>query len=307
MSNIQQEINELETKKVELKGIGKKLPNKDANRLRELKNTVTGFIYVELSEMTVLLPTTTYKSPVSKKDGGFNQNNWNFFSNNIVKILDTKPIQNLSVFDKVNLFNFILQTEHYEPVSDIMEADSKLRGANWGVLNADTGITCPNRANGRCDFCGYCYASGSCRYPSTAKKQMAKMIFFHSNDVASISASIDSNGHPVIRFDQEGEFNSLDDFLKLVDLANANPKVRFYSYTKNYEVLRWIFKNSDLMPKNLNIKDSLGITPNNHYLAVEPELIPFYLSMGYVLCKGACVGCQQCLIDGLNIVTPLRK
>lgn len=260
------------------------------------ENEQIGSITVKLSEIDIVLPIAD-KMPS-------NQSKWRVFCNSIKDILDSEIVQMLSITDKVTLFKVILKTEEYEPKSDVMEVDAKLKGANWVCLNADTGITCPNRANGRCKFCEHCYAFKMACKPATAKKQMAKVIFWYDNSVEQLSAEITGRDAPVCRIDQEGEFNDIDSFLKFVDVAESTPNVWFYGYTKNYEVLAWIEANG--LPKNLNIQNSLDTWENNNYIAVPKEKIAEYLAKGYKLCKGKCDKCMQCVF-GCNVVTLLRK
>lgn len=260
------------------------------------ENEQIGSITVKLSKIDIVLPIAD-KMPS-------NQSKWRVFCNSIKDILDSEIVQMLPISDKVTLFKVILETEEYEPKSDIMEVDAKLKGSNWVCLNADTGITCPNRANGRCNFCEHCYAYKMACKPATAKKQMAKVIFWYENSVEQLSDEISGRNAPVCRIDQEGEFNDLDSFLKFVDVAENTPEVWFYGYTKNYEVLDWIEANG--LPSNLNIQNSLDTWETNNYIAVTKDKIAEYLAKGYKLCKGKCDKCFQCVF-GCNVVTLLRK
>ena len=258
------------------------------------ENNEIGSITVKLSKIDIVLPIAD-KMPS-------NQSKWRVFCNSIKDILDSDIVQSLNIADKVKLFKVILETEEYEPKSDIMEVDAKLKGSNWACLNADTGITCPNRSNGRCEFCEHCYAFKMACKPATAKKQMAKVVFWYEND--DLASEIEIRQSPVVRINQEGDFNDVESFLKFVDLAKDVPKVRFYGYTKNHEVLDWIKANG--LPNNLNIQNSLDTWETNNYIAVPKEMIAEYIAKGYKLCKGKCDKCMQC-VYGCNVVTLLRK
>lgn len=260
------------------------------------ENEQIGSITVKLSNIDIVLPIAD-KMPS-------NQSKWRVFCNSIKDILDSEIVQMLPISDKVTLFKVILETEEYEPKSDIMEVDAKLKGSNWVCLNADTGITCPNRANGRCKFCEHCYAFKMACKPATAKKQMAKVVFWYEHNVGQLSEEIGFRDSPVCRINQEGDFNDVDSFRKFVDLAIATPNVKFYGYTKNHEVLAWIEANG--LPNNLNIQNSLDTWEDNNYIAVPKEKIAEYVAKGYKICKGKCDKCMQCVF-GCNVVTLLRK
>lgn len=281
----------------------KEVKNSTYDAFIKADNEVTGFITVVLDKISVILPIGE-KVWLIKANGEFNQSKFNIFTNHIHNILNTKTVQNLSISQKQTLFDVILKTEQYKPSTHIMEVDAKLKGLNWACMNSDTGITCPNRSNGRCKFCEHCYAFKGCRNPSTLKKQLAKALFFYDNDAQALANEIENRKSPVVRINQEGEFNTLSDYLKCLDVAKRMPDVFFYAYTKNCEVLRYIKANG--LPKNVNVKDSTGKMPNNHYLAVPSKLRQYYLDLGYFECFGKCDKCKMCQKQGLNIFTVLR-
>lgn len=244
----------------------------------------------------------SYLLPIGNKEG-FKRSSYNVLSNYIHGFLSNKTVAMASVYDKMAIFEAIVKLENYTPSSHIMKADAKLKGKNWSILNSDSGITCVNRSNGRCKFCNDCYAFKACRYPNPTLKQLYKALFFHLNDVEAISNVLQQRGSPVCRINQEGEFNTLNDFLKVVELATNNPNVSFYGYTKNLEVLEHI--ETQGLPNNLVINNSLGTWSTTNYLAIKQDKVVDYLKNGYLLCKGACGTCKQCLTKK-NKVTILR-
>lgn len=281
----------------------RKAMNDAYNAFVEADNEITGFVEVILDNLTVLLP-IGQKVWSIKKNGDFNQSKFNIFTNDIHTLLNQSFIQSLPISQKRSLFKVILETEQYEPSTDILEVDAKLRGLNWACMNSDTGITCPNRCNHRCKFAEHCYAFKGCRNPSTLKKQLAKALFFYENDAEALAKAIELKGSPVVRINQEGELNTLDDYLKCLEVAKKLPNVFFYAYTKNTEVLAYIEANGLL--NNVNVKDSTGKTKDNHYLAVPSELRQYYLDLGYYECFGKCDKCKACQKQHLNIFTILR-
>lgn len=269
------------------------------------KNNCIGFVEVNTNNVTVLLPISD-KEPHLRKDGQFNQGYFNILDFSIIhSMLNSDLIQAMDIIDKVAIGKAILEIEQYVPASHIMEVDEKLDGDNWACINSDTGITCPNRVSSSdvCPFCNHCYAFKNCRNPSSLKKQLAKMVFFHDNSTDDLATEIINKGSTVVRINQEGEFNSLMDYLKFVSLANKLPDVSFYGYTKNQIVLDYIAQNG--LPKNLIINNSLGNWADTNYIAVKPSEIAHYLKLGYLLCKGSCANCRQCLTKA-NKVTILR-
>lgn len=280
----------------------KKVAKKEA---KTFLNEVSSFKVVIGKNISYLIPIAKNKE---KSQYYLGASSYLVVSNKVRMVLDSEITQLAPINDKIKIFETIIKLEAYNPSSNILQVDKKLRGMSklgrFACINSDTGITCLNRANGRCSFCNKCYAYKGCRYPTPTKKQLAKACYFHNNTIKQISKDLKVFGAGVVRINQEGEFNTLEDFLKVVELAKINPNIFFYSYTKNLEVLNWIKING--LPINLNIKDSNGILKDNHYLAVKKDLIKYYLSIGYVLCKGKCNKCLQCLEQGLNIITPLR-
>lgn len=240
-----------------------------------------------------------------RKDGVTpNQAYWVTFENkDIRKLLDSEEFQSAPKEEKLEAFEYILQRENYNPKKSIFTPDAKLKAKNWLILNFDTGITCPNRANGRCDFCKHCYAYKACRNPSATKHQIAKAIYGLSNTAETIAEDIKAHDVRIVRIDQEGEFNDLETFLKVCKVAELCSEVRFYGYTKNYEILDYIEENE--IPNNLIIRDSLSRTSKNHYLAVPEEKMNEYIARGYLVCKGHCPTCKQCLKPN-KIITKLR-
>lgn len=74
-----------------------------------------------------------------------------------------------------------------------------------------------------------------------------------------------------IRFHSFGEIPSFEYLLKMIELANNNPFVRFYTYTKRYEWLEQVLKEQDL-PQNLVINVSIWHNNYNNYYNL-PEFI----------------------------------
>ena len=282
---------------------------------KRLRQTLSGYKEVPLNDFSLLLPLHSAE-PVVNSNGKYNQGYMNKFIFNrpkdvttgplgIRNILDSDIVQGLDLAQKVQVAKAILDEEMYTSVSDLMSVDKKLSGAiGWLVVNTDTGVTCMNRmTNGICKFAEACYAFLGTIRPAGLKKQLAKMIFYSELGPEELANEISQRGGKVVRINQEGEFNSINDFLKISKVAELLPDVRFYGYTKNQDVLKEIIQNG--LPKNLVINDSLGQTHGAQYMSVPQGQIIDFLEAGYLLCKGACATCEQCLND-IKKVTILR-
>lgn len=296
-----------------LKPLIKEEKENDPNK--RLRQTLSDYKEVPLEDFTLLLPLHSAE-PVTNSSGEYNQGYMNKFIFNRPKdittgplgvrnILDSDIVQGLDLAQKVQIAKAILDEEMYHSVSDLMSVDKKLSGAiGWLVVNTDTGVTCMNRmTDGICEFADACYAFMGTMRPAGLKKQLEKMIFYSELGAEELANEISQRGGKVVRINQEGEFNSVKDFLKIAKVAELLPDVRFYGYTKNQDVLKEIIKNG--LPENLVINDSLGRTHGAQYMSVPQDKIIDYLEAGYLLCKGACATCEQCLND-IKKVTILR-
>lgn len=297
-----------------LKPIIEEEKEKDPNK--KLRKTLSGFKEVWIEGKGVLRLPIHSAPPVTNASGKYDQGYMNKFIFNRAKdattgplgirnVLDSDPVQGLPMSQKVHIAKSILEEEQYQPASDLMSVDKKLSGAaGWFVINTDTGITCINRmTDGICEFADACYAAAGTIRPAGLKKQLAKMIMYYDNTPEELINEIQKRKGKVGRINQEGEFNSLEDFYKIKQIAELLPDVRFYGYTKNQDVLKEIIKNG--LPDNLTINDSLGRTHGAQYMSVPQNEIIDFLEAGYLLCKGACATCEQCLND-IKKVTILR-
>ena len=84
--------------------------------------------------------------------------------------------------------------------------------------------------------------------------QLRENINQHFDD---IRAAILRDKIKMVRYTDSGEIESYLQFAKLVNLALGLPSVRFYLYTKNYEVLREFFGGGRELPKNMVVLISI--------------------------------------------------
>ena len=121
--------------------------------------------------------------------------------------------------------------------------------------------TCPGA--GACAKAGYCFALlEQMRYPSARKYrehmlELSRSDWFEivvNDELAYLKASAKRKGKQLaIRIHASGDFYNIDYLNKWTAIAQANPDVVFYAYTKSV----WLFKRVQL-PTNLTVIFSLG-------------------------------------------------
>ena len=223
----------------------------------------------------------------------------------IVDLLDTDFFRNLDKADQDILKQAITHGENAQyTIPQLMDSDGKL-GKGWGAINVTTAMDCMGRLeDGSCQFCDACYAFGqAARLPEQAIKQIAKSLLFANTSAEDFAKIINQQSIQIVRFNQEGDFKDLDDYLKTAEIAKLSPNSKFYGYTKNEEILEYIKDNGT--PDNYQMNNSLGTWDTGNYVVAHWSEIIDYLEKDYKLCQGACEACKQCLVD-INKVTILR-
>ena len=146
---------------------------------------------------------------------------------------------------------------------NLLSGDEPLTLSNGLQLTNISG-TC----EGCCEYCKKsCYAIKNQKFRSTKNnliswsentllaKQYTNQFF---NDIQSF---LNRSMVSAIRFHSFGEIPSFKYLLQMIELANNNPFVRFYTYTKRYEWIEQLLKEQDL-PQNLVI--NISIWHNNY-------------------------------------------
>lgn len=110
--------------------------------------------------------------------------------------------------------------------------------------------TCTNCA----DCMNACYAINSCkRFPNVTKNRVENTLQLREDieqHFADIYWTIKDNNINVVRYTESGEIENINQFMHLYWLAMDLKSVKFYLYTKNYNVLREFF-NNHVLPNNL--------------------------------------------------------
>ncbi len=230
----------------------------------------------------------------------------------LLDLLDSDLVRNLNDEDVTALYQAITLgegTNWRKRGKELFKGDTKV--GDTGVLNITTAADCINRgADAACEFCDFCYAWIQAFKPNVTRLQLDRAMYFRENTAEQIAQDLRNTPYDKIRISQEGDFRSLEDYLKVAKIAELNNSYqRFYGYTKVQEVLDYIYQHGT--PENLQINNSLdtwdreGKAKGNYIAANWNEVLDF-LKRGYALCQGACEDCKQCL-HNIDKVTILRN
>lgn len=229
----------------------------------------------------------------------------------ITDIIDTDFFKKLPREEQAKVYNTIIKYEEHT-IKDVQAPDDKIKktmkpNRKFGVINTGTtGLSCPSSmSNGTCPFPEHCYARRDMiRLPNVAKNQMQKAAYFTGHNVEELVQGIIKRDLSVVRINQEGDVASIKELEKVIAIANALPEVDFYGYTKNLDVLQYMWNEG--LPKNLTMNNSLGTSEKGNYVAASFYELADLIEDGYELCFGACAECAKCTKDFLNKVTLLR-
>lgn len=134
---------------------------------------------------------------------------------------------------------------------------------------------------------GICYACSGCYlFGSNQKLYAENMQFFRNQSttdfIKAIQMAIDEYGYSLFRWFTCGDIPNNRFLSAMVETAKNNPDIRFWSYTKKYEIVnRWIDENGQL-PGNLVIIFSHWMNEDGSYFPMDnrhnlptSEFIPF--------------------------------
>ena len=197
-------------------------------------------------------------------------------------------------------------------------------------LNAEIAGTCGHHCEG-CE--GLCYVASSYRYPSV-KLGHARNTLAIRQDIKK--AGDDLNGYidrarkkpAVIRFDQYGEIETVEEFEMFCDIARKHPEIEMYVYTKAYEIVTPALL-AGRVPLNLiinisiwhlyGIKEYLKVChlPNvRAFVVVDEEwtreryakhgiiiqaMCPAYDERGHLNHEKPCIECGLCFRQGIAV------
>ena len=139
-------------------------------------------------------------------------------------------------------------------------------------LNFPIELTC--RKDCECYKNGSCYACGGCySFASNQAGYTENFNFFmnHSSDdfITAMQCAIDTMGYNLFRYFTCGDILNIRFFDCMVQIAKNNPSVKFWSYTKKYNIVNtWIDNNGDL-PDNLTIIFSHWLNEDDTYFPMD--------------------------------------
>lgn len=172
------------------------------------------------------------------------------------------------------------------------------------IINVNHALNCFSSKNGYCENCNCCYAKkSSTNYKNSCLYGLASEISFNRLSIEQIIEAIEktikeAKNIKFIRFNEAGDFKSLEQFFKANKIAKYffdTYNIITYTYTHNKELLsnKEDIKNSYIV-MNWSIKAGDGfksaITCNN------PSDLPKYLAETdkYIICEGKCHHCSYC-------------
>jgi len=129
-------------------------------------------------------------------------------------------------------------------------------------------VTCPGAD--KCLKAGYCHA-GNFNYKSVKDKYASNYLASQRADfVDRINAELSDKWTytQYVRIHPTGDFYSLDYFKKWVTIANDNPSVTFYAYTKSIDIVKAYTLINEL-PANMVITYSYGSKYDN---LINPDM-----------------------------------
>ena len=129
--------------------------------------------------------------------------------------------------------------------------------------NSKTGVACLNIAFPTCT----CREDAPCKnqcYACKGRQQICRVqaayyrnlrLYYDNPDefFEQVYYKVKFSGLPKVRLFDSGDIPNYDFLVRLVDLCNKTPNVKYGGFTKKYEIVnKWIDKNGNL-PENLNI------------------------------------------------------
>ena len=138
-----------------------------------------------------------------------------------------------------------------------------------------------------CYYSGKCYACNGCYlFGSNQKLYAENMQFFRTHDgldfIDGIQTAINSYGYNLFRWFTCGDIPNEKFLLCMVIVAVNNPNVKFWTYTKKYEIVNKYLDKGNTLPDNLTIifshwmnEDGSYYPMDNRHTLPTSEFIPF--------------------------------
>lgn len=178
----------------------------------------------------------------------------------------------------------------------LVNSNKKLNGIHY--INFE--IECSSKNKGYCNICKYCYSiAGQKLFKNNNYKIILNVLFvryvineYNKNNLKPFKLLISYlNNVPLIRYNCNNDFSSINDLKFLKEVAGNLPNTIIYGYTKRLDLKDNI--NSPNVPKNLIINSNYQELSKNGNIYQATCNIQKYLQHTYN-CKGLCTSCLKC-------------
>jgi len=155
-----------------------------------------------------------------------------------------------------------------------------------------------------------CYANkGYCHSPSVKNSRWTNLVFTQRDDFIPLMIRlIEKTGLKRVRIHEAGDFYSLDYAKKWLAIAEQMPDVRFWTYSRSWEVLDSLPE----LPGNLKIRYSVDST-TNHFPKREYSRAYMGEMAGVLMCQAKregsgilCGICRLCLETDIPVWFPIH-
>ena len=189
-----------------------------------------------------------------------------------LEIMQEKQIRNEYIVNKgSNKRNFVERSTVCSDILHVVEGNSKT-GKHVINFNFPIEYTCTHCCE--CYKNATCYAESGCYLFADNQAGYSENFNFYKTSTKeefckALQIAIDYFGFSLFRYFTCGDIPDSDFLSIMVEMAINNPAVKFWSYTKKYEIVnKWIDKNGDL-PENLTIVFSHWMNDDGSYFPMN--------------------------------------
>lgn len=209
---------------------------------------------------------------------------WNKEDNSLEIVQEQERERPFEIRKAVNGKNYVVKETVSDCFLNVSEGNSKT-GEKCVNFNFSIEYTCDH--NCECYKKGLCYAESGCYLFACNQAKYSENINFYKAAgteffCKALQLAIDTFKYNLFRFFTCGDIPNKQFVDCMVKLAKDNPDIRFWSYTKKYNIVNsWIDENGDL-PENLVVifshwlnSDGTYFPMNNKHNLPTSEFIPF--------------------------------
>lgn len=158
-----------------------------------------------------------------------------------------------------------------------------------------------------CQYCnGLCYNNKLLvQYKDKSISELRNLLgYILKREQLAEKITAEMGNNRLFRIHGNGEFHSMENLEFWIDIVKANPQVKFYTYTKSYELLEEYLQAGNKLPKNLVLNVSMvegqqaeleekypALMQNNKFVIIlEKEKAQ---DKKATICGGACLRCEK--------------